>query len=206
MHKKDLRTAGVELSAAQKVVVMLHGRGAPADDILGLGAHLDVEGFALIAPQATRFTWYPLSFLAPTAQNEPWLSSAIEVLASVIDDINKAGIPDEQIYFTGFSQGACLTLEFTTRYARKWGGIAAFTGGLIGERVEPERYKGDFAGTRVYIGSSDPDAHVPTDRVNETANLLTTLGADVKLSIFPDMGHTITGEEIAESNAWVFRQ
>src|SRR5690606_15416962 len=173
MHTKDIRTGGVELERAHRALILLHGRGAPAEDILGLASHLSVNDFALLAPQAANYTWYPYSFLAPVEQNEPWLSSAIELLAKLVDDINKAGIPDDRIYFTGFSQGACVALEFPTRNARRWGGIAAFTGGLIGDSIDRDRYRGQFSQTPIFIGSSDPDMHVPVARVQESTALLT---------------------------------
>jgi phospholipase/carboxylesterase len=120
MHKKDIRTGGMKLEQATKALIMLHGRGAPAEDILGLALHLNVNDFALIAPQATQYTWYPYSFLVPPEQNQPWLNSAIDVINDIVADINKAGITSDRIYFTGFSQGASLTLEYVTRNARKW--------------------------------------------------------------------------------------
>jgi phospholipase/carboxylesterase len=205
MHKKDIRTAGKKLTDAEKALVMLHGRGAPAEDILGLSSHLSVNDFALIAPQATNYTWYPYSFLVPPQQNEPWLSSALELLNEVVSDINKGGINSENIFFAGFSQGACLTLEYVTRNARKWGGVAAFTGGLIGDKIYAENYQGDFEGTRVFIGSGNPDPHIPVERVNETAKVMQSMNASVNEKIYPGMGHTISENEIKMANAWVFK-
>jgi phospholipase/carboxylesterase len=205
MHRKDIRTSGKKLQEAEKVLIMLHGRGAPAEDILGLASHLAVREFALLAPQATNYTWYPYSFLAPPEQNEPWLSSALGIISDVVNDIHKTGIDSQNIFFTGFSQGACLTLEFVTRNARNWGGVAAFTGGLIGDKVYPENYNGDFEGTRVFIGSSDPDPHIPLERVYETTKLLQSMNARVREKIYPDLGHTISENEIALANLWVFK-
>ncbi|MEX2234712.1 MAG: dienelactone hydrolase family protein [Cyclobacteriaceae bacterium] len=204
MHKKDIRTAGKKIAEAKNALIMLHGRGAPAEDILGLSSHLSVNDFALIAPQATNYTWYPYSFLVPPQQNEPWLSSALELLNEVVSDINKAGISAENIFFAGFSQGACLTLEYVTRHARKWGGVAAFTGGLIGDKLYPENYQGDFEGTPVFIGSSNPDPHIPVERVLETTKILKAMNASVNEKIYPGMGHTISESEIKLANAWVF--
>ena len=205
MHNKDIRTAGKKLTEAKKALIMLHGRGAPAEDILGLSSHLSVNDFALIAPQATNYTWYPYSFLVPPKENEPWLSSALELLNEVVSDINKAGINFENIFLAGFSQGACLTLEYVTRNARKWGGVAAFTGGLIGDKIYKENYRGDFEGTPVFIGSSNPDPHIPVERVNETAKILMAMNASVNEKIYPGMGHTISENEIKLANAWVFK-
>ena len=204
MHQKKLVTAGKKIQEAKQALIMLHGRGAPAEDILGLTSHLAVPDFALIAPQATNFTWYPYSFLVPPDQNEPWLSSALALINEVVADINKEGISSENIFFSGFSQGACLTLEYVTRNARKWGGVAAFTGGLIGDKIYAENYRGDFAGTRVFLGSGDPDAHIPVERVHESTKILTNMNASVQEKIFPNIGHTITEDAIALANKWVF--
>ena len=204
MHQKKLVTAGKKIQEAKQALIMLHGRGAPAEDILGLTSHLAVPDFALIAPQATNFTWYPYSFLVPPDQNEPWLSSALALINEVVADINKEGIASENIFFSGFSQGACLTLEYVTRNARKWGGVAAFTGGLIGDKIYAENYRGDFAGTRVFLGSGDPDAHIPVERVHETTKILTNMNASVQEKIYPNIGHTITEDAIVHANKWVF--
>lgn len=204
MHQKNIRTGGRKIEEAKKALIMLHGRGAPAEDILGLASHLAVSDFALFAPQATNYTWYPYSFLVPPRQNEPWLSSALGLLSDLVGDINQAGIGSENIYFTGFSQGACLTLEFITRNARKWGGAAAFTGGLIGDRIYAENYQGDFDGMPIFIGSSDPDPHVPVARVKETTRILSGMNASIQEKIYPDLGHTISGNEITLANKWVF--
>ncbi|MBE7172563.1 MAG: dienelactone hydrolase family protein [Williamsia sp.] len=200
MHRKNLVTAGQPLEKASRALIMLHGRGANAQDILSLASYLRTGQFALLAPEATNYTWYPFSFLAPPQQNEPWLSSALEIINGIVEETIQGGIKAENIFFAGFSQGACLTLEYTTRHARKWGGIVAFTGGLIGDQIYPANYTGNFAGTPVFIGSSDPDPHVPVDRVNATALLLQEMGAAVTKKIYPGMGHTINEDEIKQAN------
>lgn len=162
---KNVVTAGTPLAEAEKALVMIHGRGASAQDILSLSKHLTVDGFALLAPQAAGHTWYPLSFLAVPQDNEPYLSASLNAIAEVVSEIETAGISRENIYFLGFSQGACLSLEFVTRNASKFGGVAAFTGGLIGDRIYAENYNGNFDGTPVFIGTSNPDFHVPVQRV-----------------------------------------
>jgi phospholipase/carboxylesterase len=204
MHKKEIINAGKKLREAKKVLIMLHGRGAGADDILGLNSVLHVEDFALIAPQATNYTWYPYSFLVNPKQNEPWLTSALNLLNEIVTDVNKAGITSENIYFAGFSQGACLTLEYVTRNARKWGGVAAFTGGLIGDKIYSENYKGDFEQTPVFIGTSNPDPHIPVERVYESVKILGAMNANVIEKIYPNMGHTITKEEVDTANELMF--
>lgn len=183
---------------------MVHGRGGSAEDILSLAGYLSVESFSLVAPQATNNTWYPYSFLVRPAENEPWLSSALELLKETVKEINAAGIEDANIYFLGFSQGACLTLEYVTRNARRYGGVAAFTGGLIGDKIYTENYSGDFAGTPVFIGSSDPDPHVPVERVNATAEVLESMKANLTKKIYKNMGHTISQDEIETVNALIF--
>lgn len=204
MHTKNISSAGKSLQPDSKVLLMVHGRGGSAEDILSLASHLDVADFALLAPQATNHTWYPYSFLAPPVQNEPWLSSALQVLKEVVADLHAQGIPDGQIYFLGFSQGACLTLEFVTRNAARYGGVVAFTGGLIGDKIYPENYSGDFRGTPVFIGTSDPDPHVPVERVYATANILKDKGAAVTEKVYAGMGHTINQDEVKLANKLVF--
>jgi phospholipase/carboxylesterase len=202
MHQKEVTTAGT--GAAGKALILIHGRGGSAADILSLADHLAVKDFKLVAPQATNHTWYPYSFLAPAAENEPWLSSALGLLKEVVADLNKEGFDNAHIYFAGFSQGACLTLEFVTRNATRYGGVAAFTGGLIGDKIVPENYTGDFAGTPVFIGTSNPDPHVPVERVYATANILRDKNAVVMEKVYANMGHTINQDEIEQANTLVF--
>ncbi len=204
MHTKNIFTAGKSLNEAKKALVMIHGRGAYAEDILSLAGYFNVKDYALIAPQATNNSWYPYSFLAIPKKNKPELSSALHLLSEIVSDINQQGIDSANIYFLGFSQGACLMLEFITRNARKWGGAVAFTGGLIGDKIYTENYKGDFEGTKIFIGSADPDAHVPVERVLETTGLLKNMHADVTQKIYEDMGHTINKDEIEKANELIF--
>ncbi len=206
MHTKNIITSGSALNQAEKALIMLHGRGASAEDILSLAGYLNVEGYALVAPQATNNSWYPYSFLMPLERNQPWLNSALNLISEIVKDINDEGISSENIYFLGFSQGSCLTLEFATRNARKYGGVAAFTGGLIGDKIYIENYKGDFGLTPVFIGTSDPDPHVPIERVNETSELIKKMDADVMLKIYGNMGHTISKDEIDSANNFIFAQ
>jgi phospholipase/carboxylesterase len=205
IHPKNIVAAGKKLQDAKKVLIMIHGRGGSAEDILSLASHLQVNNFALLAPQANNNSWYPYSFMAPTSQNEPWLSSALSLLKEIVDDVIAKGITEENIFFTGFSQGACLTLEFVARNAIKFGGVAAFTGGLIGDRIHTENYKGDFKNTPIFIGSSDPDPHVPAVRVYATTNILKGMHANVTEKIYENMGHTITQDEIDLANELVFK-
>ncbi|MEN2284239.1 dienelactone hydrolase family protein [Algoriphagus sp. SE2] len=192
----EIKKAGIPLNEAKKAAILIHGRGATASSILTLSNHLNLNGFALFAPQGEGNTWYPYSFMAPDQQNRIALESSIATLESVWKQIEHAGIKPEQVYFIGFSQGACLSLEFAARNAQKLGGIIAFTGGLIGEKLQPEKYAGDFEGTPVFIGSSDRDFHVPATRIKESAALMEKMGAKVKTWLFDDPEHTIRQEEI----------
>ncbi|HUQ66578.1 MAG TPA: dienelactone hydrolase family protein [Flavitalea sp.] len=205
MHQKQIIAAGRELAAASKVLIMFHGRGGSAQDILSLSSHLNVKDYTLLAPQATNNTWYPYSFLAPPSQNEPWLSTALKISEELLNDVLNKGVRAENIYFTGFSQGACLTLEFVTRNARRYGGVVAFTGGLIGDKIYSENYKGDFQNTPVFIGTSDPDLHVPVERVYATSNILRDMNAIVTEKIYANMGHTINEDEIDNANNLIFK-
>lgn len=204
MHKKNIITAGKSLDEASKVLIMVHGRGAGAEDILSMSSYLHVKDYALIAPQATNNTWYPYSFIAPVAQNEPWLSSSLAVLKEIVTGLNNRGFASENIYFMGFSQGACLTLEFTARNATKYGGVAAFSGGLIGDKIYSENYMGNFNQSPVFIGTGNPDPHIPVERVDTTANILRNMNADVTEKVYNNMGHTINEDEINNANKLVF--
>ncbi|MEO5893141.1 MAG: dienelactone hydrolase family protein [Ferruginibacter sp.] len=205
MHQKKIIAAGKKISEAKKVLIMVHGRGGSAEDILSLSAHLDVKDYALLAPQATGHSWYPQSFLAAPKSNEPWLTSAVQVLSDTVAEIVASGISKEHIYFLGFSQGACLTLEFVTRNAARYGGVVAFTGGLIGDKIYKENYHGDFAGTPVLIATSNPDPHVPVERVYASSNILRDMNANVTEKVYANMGHTISADEIEKANELVFK-
>ena len=204
MHTKNIIAAGQDLQKAEKALILVHGRGGDAKDILFLADELAVSDFALLAPQASGNTWYPYSFMAPQAQNEPYLSSALDTLHKLVADINAAGISKDNIYFLGFSQGACLTLEYVARNAARYGGVVAFTGGLIGEKIDRANYSGDFGGTPVFIGTSDPDPHVPVERVYATTNILKEMNASVTEKVYTRMGHTINQDEIEQANNLIF--
>ena len=204
MHQKNSIAAGEELHAESKVLILLHGRGGSAEDMLSFSSRLEVDNFALIAPQATNNTWYPYSFLAPPAQNEPWLSSALGLVKELVDDVTGKGVTTERVYFCGFSQGACLALEFIARNANRYGGVAAFTGGLIGDKIYTGNYKGDFKGTPVFMGTSNPDPHVPIERFYASAKILREMNAAVTEKAYNNMGHTINADEIDNANRIVF--
>lgn len=203
-HTKNILQVGQDLAIAKKAIIMVHGRGATSQDIIGLQSHLTIKDFAILAPQATNFTWYPNSFLAKPIDNEPWLSSALAILSECVNEITRAGINTENIYLLGFSQGACLTLEYAAKHAKKYGGIIAFTGGLIGDKIYKENYKGDFLQTPIFIGSSDIDVHVPVERVYETTNNLKEMNANVLEKIYTNMPHTIIEDELTQVNSFIF--
>lgn len=192
---------GPALNQARLVAILLHGRGASAGDILGLAHQFSASDVAYMAPQAAGSTWYPHSFLTPIPQNEPWLGSALRVVARLIEECAGQGVPAERIAVMGFSQGACLTLEFAARHARRYAAVVAFTGGLIGPPGTPRDYAGDFAGTPVFIGSSDVDAHVPLERVQESTAIFRRMRASVDERIYAGMGHTINADELRAADA-----
>ena len=188
--------AGVPIDAARIVAIMLHGRGAGAEDILGLANEFTARDVAFVAPQAAGNTWYPYSFLMPLEQNEPSLSSALRAIERLVESLAQQNVTPDRIALMGFSQGACLALEFAARHAQRYAVIAAFSGGLIGPPGTPRNYPGSFAGTPVFLGCSDVDPHIPVERVHESAEVFTRMGATVTKKIYPHMGHTINESEI----------
>ena len=193
---QPILTAGEPLARARAVMVMIHGRGANAESILELTRELPLAGFACLAPQAAGGTWYPNRFLAPLESNEPWLSSALALVESVLTQVANANVPPERILLLGFSQGACLTLEFVARHARRYGGVVGLSGGLIGPDGTPRDYASSLAGTPVFLGCSDVDFHIPKERVQHTAEVLQRLGGDVTARLYPNLEHTVNRAEI----------
>ncbi|HEY1948802.1 MAG TPA: dienelactone hydrolase family protein [Bryobacteraceae bacterium] len=191
--------AGKPLAEAKGAVILLHGRGASAEDILGLGDAFEHPGLAYLAPGAAGHSWYPYSFLAPFEKNEPWLSSALKKIAATVEHVMEVGIPREKIVIAGFSQGACLATEFTARHGVGLGGLIAFTGGLIGPPETKFSYPGSLAQMPAFLGTGDPDPHVPWERVEESAAVLRSLGAGVTLRRYPGLPHTISQNEIDEA-------
>jgi phospholipase/carboxylesterase len=193
---RPVLTAGASLEKARAAMIMVHGRGASAASILTLAPELARPGFAYLAPDAAGGTWYPMSFLAPIEQNEPGISSGIQAIADALATIEAAGIPPERTMILGFSQGACLALEFTARNARRYGGIAGLSGGVIGPDGTPRDYEGSLAKTPVFLGCSDIDGHIPKERVVLTSEVMKALGATVTMRLYPGMGHTVNVDEI----------
>lgn len=177
-------------------MILVHGRGAGASDImLTVAAEMTSSGVAYLAPEAAGSAWYPYPFTAPLEANEPYLSSALELLSSLLARV-EATIPDERIVLLGFSQGACLTLEFAARNARKYGGVIGLSGGLIGPDGTPRDYPGDFQRSPVFLGCSDIDPHIRKERVIEARDVFERMGADVTMRLYPGMGHTVNADEI----------
>lgn len=187
--------AGEPFEKARGAMILVHGRGASAADIMTIGTELAHEGFAYLAPQAAGNAWYPLPFTAPLEDNEPYLSSALEVLEKLTETVT-AHVPHKRLILLGFSQGACLTLEFAARHARRYGGVIGFSGGLIGPDGTPRNYPGSFARTPVFIGCSDVDPHIKKERVVEAADVFGQMGADVQRKLYPNMAHTVNADEI----------
>ncbi len=195
-EEQPVLTAGVPLHEARAAVIMIHGRGASARDILTLGHEFDVAGVAFLAPQAAHNTWYPYSFLAPVAQNEPFLSSALAKVEAVLQHVQEAGMALTQTALLGFSQGACLACEYTARNPRPYGAVVGLSGGVIGAPGALRHYDGSLSGTPVFLGCSDVDPHIPVERVHETAGIFERLGAYVTKRIYRGMGHTVNQDEI----------
>ena len=197
---QPILTVGTPLKQARAAMIMIHGRGATADSILSLASEFDVSGIAYLAPQAANSTWYPYRFLEPLERNEPWLSSALQVIDDLIARVTAAGLPADRLMLLGFSQGACLALEYAARHAQRYGGIVGLSGGLIGPEGTPHSYAGSFGGTPIFLGCSDIDPHIPLERVHETTQVLRQLGGAVTERIYPGMDHAINQDEIYSVN------
>jgi phospholipase/carboxylesterase len=202
---QPVRTLGAKLGQAAAAVILLHGRGASAEDILGLATEMYDERIAYLAPQAAGHSWYPYSFLAPIKENEPWLSSALAKVGATIQSALEAGVAHEHIFLCGFSQGACLSTEFAARHPARYGGVVAFTGGLIGPADADLHHAGDLAGMPALFSSGDPDPHVPWSRVLASAEQYTAMGADVHVQRYPGRPHTVLPQEIKSARELIFR-
>jgi phospholipase/carboxylesterase len=198
-HNQPVIHRGAAIKSANGAIILLHGRGASAEDIFGLADELQLPGIAYFAPEAAGHTWYPYSFLSPLERNEPWLTSALDLIAATLEKLESSGMPSKKITLMGFSQGACLATEFVARNPRRYAGLVAFTGGLIGPEGTGFHYSGNLEGTPCFLGSGDPDPHVPWERVKESASILRVVGGKVTLKRYPGMPHTISEDEISEA-------
>jgi phospholipase/carboxylesterase len=202
---QPVRTVGARLEQAVAAVIMLHGRGASAEDILGLATEMYDERVAYLAPQAADHRWYPLSFMAPIKDNEPWLSSALAKVGSIVKQAVEAGVSLEHIFICGFSQGGCLSAEFAARNAARYGGVISLTGGLIGPPDADLHHSGNFAGMPALFSSGDPDPHVPWSRVVASADQFREMGAEVQQQRYPGRPHTVLPQEIKAARELLFR-
>jgi predicted esterase len=192
---------GASLDSASGGLIAIHGRGGGAEDIMALAREVAPPGVTILAPQAAGNTWYPYRFLEPTERNEPYLSSALRIVADLIAQLGEQGIPSERVALLGFSQGACLALEAAARNAQRYAGVIGFSGGLIGPPGTAFEFPGSLEHTPVFIGSSDVDPHIPKERVEETAAALQRLGAAVDVRLYPGMGHTVNRDELEAARA-----
>jgi predicted esterase len=193
--------AGPQPERAAATLILVHGRGATAGSILPLHGDLGLDDLAALAPQAVGNTWYPYPFMSPLAVNQPYLDSALRRLESIVTGLIDRGVASERIALLGFSQGACLTTEFVARHPRRYGAVMGLTGGLIGPPGTPRDYAGSLRGTPVFLGSGDPDPHIPFERVLETEAVLTRMGANVEVRRYPGMPHGINADEIEACRA-----
>ena len=193
---QPLFAAGPKPEKAAISLILIHGRGAPAQGMLELYDALGLKNVAALAPQAAGHTWYPQSFLAPIEANQPYLDSALARIDSIVTDLMSRGIAADRIALLGFSQGACLTSEYIARHPGRYAAAMVLTGGLIGPPGTPRDYPGSLGGTPVFLGTSDPDPHVPFSRVTETQAVLSAMGAKVELRRYPGMPHTVNEDEL----------
>lgn len=193
---QPILAAGTPLDRAEFAMILIHGRGASPQDILMLAQEFDRPDLAYLAPQAANSAWYPQRFIAPLAANEPWLTSALDRVGAVMAQIEEAGIPAQRTFLLGFSQGACLALDYAARNPQRYAGVIGLSGGLIGPPGMDWGFTGSLAGTPVLLGCSDVDFHIPLARVHESAEVLTALGAVVDTRIYPGMGHTVNQDEV----------
>jgi predicted esterase len=192
-------SAGMKLEDASAAMILLHGRGAGAQDILSLSTYLDRPGLAFLAPQAEGYTWYPNRFIFPLEQNEPYLSSALKTIDRIVREVEAQGIATDKIFIGGFSQGACLASEYVIRNPKRYGGLIAFSGGYIGPLNMQRSPAGDLGQMPAFLGCSDIDPHIPLQRVKETSALLSAMGARVTEKIYPNMEHTVNEDEIQQA-------
>ncbi|MDR8391535.1 alpha/beta hydrolase [Aliifodinibius sp. S!AR15-10] len=190
------QTFGAPLSRAKAAMILVHGRGATAESMRPLAEEFAQPDFHYVTPQAANHTWYPYSFLEPKEKNQPGLSSGLQKVHDLLESIEEGGIPQNKIMILGFSQGGCLATEFAARHPARYGGVVGFSGGLIGPEIEFEEYHGEMEETPVFLGCSTVDPHIPKERVNETEQVLRSLGADVNKKLYPGMPHTVNEDEI----------
>src|SRR5206468_59162 len=195
-HGQRVLAAGEPIASARAAMILLHGRGATAEDIMTIASEVQQPGWVYLAPQAAGNTWYPNPFTSPLESNEPYLSAALDMVSKLVERVEPT-VPAQRIAILGFSQGACLALEWSARNARRFGAVIGLSGGLIGPDGTPRDYSGSFDATPIFLGCSDVDPHIPMRRVVEAGEVLKSMGGDVTVRFYPGMGHLVSGEEIA---------
>src|SRR5207302_10190266 len=201
-HGQRVLAAGEPVASARAAMILLHGRGASAEDIMTIASEVQHPGWAYLAPQAVGNTWYPNPFTAPLESNEPYLSAALDMVSKLVERVEPR-VPAQRLMLLGFSQGACLTLEWAARHARRYGAVVGLSGGLIGPDGTPRDYPGSFEGTPAFLGCSDVDPYIGKDRVIEASEVFKRMGAEVTVRLYPGMAHTVSGDEIAAVRALV---
>lgn len=200
-QNQPVAVTGKAIDEAKFAMIMIHGRGASAQSIIGLSNEFgNTDDFIFLAPQASDHTWYPYSFLAPRDQNQPGIDSGLRAISDIVKKLNDQGIPTDCIFLLGFSQGACLASEYAVRNPDRYAGVVALSGGIIGSTIDPSEYNGDLKGTPLFMGCSDIDAHIPVQRLDETEEIFNQLGANVQKNIYPGMGHLVNEDEILNIN------
>ena len=195
-HGQRVLAAGEPIASARAAMILLHGRGATAEDIMTIASEVQQPGWAYLAPQAAGNTWYPNPFTAPLESNEPYLSAALDMVSKLVERVEPR-VPAQRLMLLGFSQGACLTLEWAARHARRYGAVVGLSGGLIGPDGAPRDYPGGFDETPVFLGCSDVDPYISKERVLQAAEVFKRMDAAVTVSLYPGMGHVVGAEEIA---------
>lgn len=193
---RPVRYGGADMARARGAMILLHGRGAGAQDVLTLAHAFDEPQFLYAAPEAADQSWYPHAFTVPVEENEPSLSSSLRVIDDLFKRFSAEAMPPEKVILLGFSQGACLALEYAVRNPRRYGGVVGLSGALIGSPDAARQYAGSLKGTPVFLGCSESDPHVPADRVRHAAEVLGGLGAEVALRLYPNLGHEINDDEM----------
>lgn len=203
-HTKQISLGGISKDEASKALIMIHGRGGSAEDFLRLAQQLNVPNFTLLAPQAYHNSWYHYACTSVLEHNEPWLSSILVILEELVNELVQQKFRKQDIYLLGFSQGACLCLEFVARNASRFGGVVAFTGGLMGEKLHLNHYQGDLKETPIFISTGEQDEHIPLKRVHQTVDLLNAMNGAVSLKVYPNKPHAISTNEIEQANQLIF--
>ena len=192
----DTLYKGLAPDKASRAMIMVHGRGASAESIAALADEIQADDFMYVIPRAAGNTWYPYRFIEPRQTNEPGISSGLTLIEIIVKSLNDNGINSDKIYFLGFSQGACLAVDYVARYPDKFGGVFALSGALIGQELNKQDYSGDLKNTPIFFGCSENDFHIPEERIHESAEIFKKLNAGVTTRIYPNLGHTINHDEI----------